>query len=271
MPSEIQLVIEGNSEQSPVGPPAQIEADCVLAIGLCKKANLEPFCDELRTPSVVIPDDPIERVWTIQSDRVKSWIAEKFFANTDRMIADRDINQVLRVLEGRAWKTPRRVPKDEATWDVIERNPVALSLIIYANQYGDFDGLTRQLYKSVSHPIIQNKLMALANKFPVNTQVFSRRLKDVIPLLKTIGLEIALRHEEIGSHCTMKMVRPTFTQEPDAIPVIPSDTLGGKNPAQAGIGYRDDGTDAITRRRNNTEPNIPDLIGQIQAIREGSI
>jgi hypothetical protein len=240
------------------------ESDAAIAIRLTEERQAEVFCDELRSPCIRLPDDAVEPVWPLHHQRVKSWIAERVHGKTGRFIAEKDIAAVLRVLEGRAWKAPRRVPTTDPTWQRIERDPVALALMIYANTYGEFEGMTRELFKKLFEPSIQDRLRmaSLAHKFPINTQVFSRRINEAKAVLHAVGLDINIGHADAGSCCTLKVRSPIFIREPDGIRVIPPGKASGTSSSPQTTWPPADGTDATPKN------NMETILAELRTIRE---
>ena len=249
----------------PVGrPTCTEESDAAIAIRLADEQQVEVFCDELRSPCILLPDDPVEPIWPLHHQRVKTWIAELVHGKTYRFIGKEDIADVLRVLEGRAWKAPRRAPSTDPTWQRIERDPVALALMIYANIHGEFEGMTRELFKKLFEPSIQERLrmVSLAHKFPINTQVFSRRVNEVKAVLHAVGLDINVGHAEAGSRCTLKIRHGVFIREPDGIRVIPSGKASGTSSGSQATWPPADGTDATPKSEVQT------ILAKLRTIRE---
>lgn len=240
------------------------ESDAAIAIRLTEERQAEVFCDELRSPCIRLPDDAVEPVWPLYHQRVKSWIAELVQSKTGRFIAEKDIAAVLRVLEGRAWKAPRRTPSTDPTWQRIERDPVALALMIYANTHGEFEGMTRDLFGKLFEPTIQERLRlaSLAHKFPINTQVFSRRINEAKAVLHAVGLNINVRHADAGSRCTLKVRHPVFIREPDGIRVIPPGKASGTSSGPQATWPPADGTDATPK------DNLETILAELRTIRE---
>ncbi len=240
------------------------ESDAAIAIRLTEERQAEVFCDELRSPCIRLPDDAIEPVWPLHHQRVKSWIAELVHGKTGRFIAEKDIADVLRVLEGRAWKGPRRAPSTDPTWQRIERDPVALALMIYANAHGEFEGMTRDLFGKLFDPTVQDRLRmaSLTNKFPINTQVFSRRLGDAKAVLHLIGLDINVERKEAGSYCTLKIRQAVFIREPDGVRVIPTAKASGTSSGPQATWPQADGTDATPKENTET------ILAELRTIRE---
>ncbi|MFN4260895.1 MAG: hypothetical protein ACK4RK_16490 [Gemmataceae bacterium] len=254
-----------NPEEGPGASTTRTEeSDAAIAIRLADERQVEVFCDELRSPCIRLPDDPVEPIWPLHHQRVRSWIAELVHGKTRRFIAEKDIAAVLRVLEGRAWKAPRRAPTTDPTWQRIERDPVALALMIYANTHGEFEGMTRDLFGKLFEPTIQDRLRmaSLAHKFPLNTQVFSRRLGDAKAVLHQIGLDINVERKEAGSYCTLKIRQPDFLREPDGIRVIPTAKASGTSTGMQATWLPADGTDAPPKE------NIEAVLAELRTIRE---
>lgn len=273
--AEPLLELNGQRDEGQLPNPEQVqgpdgqathteESDAAIAIRLADEQQVEVFCDELRSPCIRLPDDPVEPIWPLHHQRVKSWIAELVHGKTGQFITEKDIAAVLRVLEGRAWKAPRRAPTTDPTWQRIERDPVALALMIYANTHGEFEGMTRSLFGKLFDPAIQDRLRmaSLTNKFPINTQVFSRRLGDVKAVLHQIGLDINVERKEAGSYCTLKIRQPDFLREPDGIRVIPTAKSSGTKPGTQATWQPADATDAVHN------DNIETVLAELRTIRE---
>jgi hypothetical protein len=238
-----------------------------VALRLAVTRGVQVFCDELRNPCISLPDDNVQPVWPLYHQRVRAWFADLIQEEKQAFVTDRELLPALRVLEGRAWKVPRRPPAPDPTWQLIERDPVALALITFANQNGEYEGPTRDLFNRLHRPDIQDRLQiaALANKFPANTQVFSRRLNSVTHVLAAIGIDISLHHKEDGSYCVLRMRQPLFTREPDGLCVIPSASFSNAKTRPANTLTPADGTDA---KPAINEENLNLVLGEIKAIRE---
>jgi hypothetical protein len=253
----------------PVDPTTKLtdESDAAIAIRLAEERQVDVFCDELGNPCIRLPDDLVEPLWLLQHQRVRAWVAEVFQATTGRFIAEKDTSLVLRCLEGRAWKAPRRPPTKGPTWQQIERDPVALAIMNYANAHGEFEGLTRDLFKKLFDPSIQDRLrlVSLAQKFPINTRVFSRRVGESKHVLGEIGIDINIEHREVGSYCTLKIRQAVFKREPDGVRIIPSAKSSAASPIAQGTWRMADGTDATKDRPTE---NLETVLANIRVIRE---
>jgi hypothetical protein len=286
MPTDMLLTRSNGNQATLTQPPtdgdlqkevknhaAEHDGLAVMALRLAESRGLEVFCDQLRNPCVRLPDDLNDPIWPLYHQRVKAWFADHLQAEAGVFVTDKDLLPVLRVLEGRAWKAPRRPPSADPTWQQIERDPVALALIAYANQYGEYEGLTRELFQRLHRPDIQARLQlaGLSHKFPINTQVLSRRInfKPLQHTLSVIGLDVSVEHKDDGSHCTLRMRRPAFVPEPDAIFVIPSASVsGGKERRPNKLG-QPDGADATGTTGSVNEEKLAEILGEIKSIREG--
>lgn len=231
-------VLDPNTEVPPVvmqeslpSPPAQEkqktapvgkQSNAAIALQVCEESGLVPFCDELAHAYVELPDDPTESIWPLSGRRVKAWLSERFFEKSHCILSNRDLEAALLILEGRAWKNQRRPPMDDPTWHTIEKNPTAVALVMFANLNGGFDGRTRELFKTVTAAQITGRMGKLSSQLPSSVQAFSRHLKRLIPVLKVIGLEVTIGHQEDGSHCKLVVNRALFIPEPDGIVILAS-------------------------------------------------
>lgn len=257
---------------------APIEGSTIV-LEIADQANLSVFCDDLGNPCVVIPTLEGDQVWPLRHDRIKAWIAERFHRQTGVFVTDKDLNQSFRVLEGRAWNSEKRSPTVDAVWRNIERDPVAIALIDFANQQGEFSGRTRDLFRELNSTRIVARLQnaGLISKFPVNTQAFSRGVSRVRDALKTLGLYVDLEHKQDGSHCKLVLAGATqsFARETEGHCVIASaNTASVSRPKQVGEQSDDEtyATDATLAefRDDEGDPQALETIKQIREQKSGA-
>ena len=274
--SEFQSESESNSSESDTKSDATVDelvedllgtqpSDALTAYRVCQSEGLEPFCDDLETPLAILPDDA-HRAWKLASERVRVWIHERFFSQTNRFLSPSDLSAVIRLLQGEAWRAPRRSLQENPVWQEIEASPVGQAIAIYGNIRGNFQGRTATFLNALLRTDIQSRIAPRSQHFPRITQVFSRRLSALIPLLRVIGLELVIEHREDGSHCTLT-VQPHFDRDADGISVSPSGFAAAGHPSAARISASNDGTDPIATMPAEVEA----ALAEIRALQEEAL
>lgn len=210
-----------------VGPAVTHEAsDGRHLLELCEKHKLELFCDQRKVPMVQIPNDKYEKAHAIDSPRFSAWLANEFYQSKSRFAAARDIENVLRVLEGRAWNEDRRQPVEDVLWFEIEGDAVLSGLVRFLNQLklkqaSEISGKTSELFKNIRELQPSTRRFPQGRGLPANTQALSRRLRSAATLLAGIGVRVSIEHHATGSHYKIT-AEDGFCAEDDAITVSPS-------------------------------------------------
>lgn len=234
-----------DATQSPVPSKQETELDKAIswAVDTLKAATVTVFSDALGELHVHMPNDHQHKIHRFNSPRLGAWLAAQYFKEKRTALPDQVVGYIKKILEDEAWHAPSLLPIEPRTWELLERSPVGMAVIAHLNTNGNYSGRTVEFYKLVKPPVQQG---FTANKFPVNTQVFSRRLKDLIPLFKVIGIEIVVMHKEDGGHCSIEIKDTNlFYPEPDGNLVSPSGTPSGSKARETKTLRKPDEPDAI--------------------------
>jgi hypothetical protein len=89
------------------------------------------------------------------------------------------------------------VESKETDDDVIVQGIMALM-----NEQAKFSGRTVSLLKQL-RAIQSNGNISFAEEIPIFTNIFSRKLNRLIPVLRGYGIDVEMEHKEDGSHCSL--------------------------------------------------------------------
>ncbi len=79
------------------------------------------YCDPKGHPFVRLPLDPHKRPCPLRSQSVRSWISTECFHELSHVASSKDIEAVLNVLEGNAWKNEQNTSSESALLITNER------------------------------------------------------------------------------------------------------------------------------------------------------
>lgn len=211
--------------------------------------------NSLLEPVVFMPDDPFQKYWPADSQRFMVHLSAVFYDQSGGRFLKPSDRELLRdLLLQECYTGQRQLTEVEA--EETERVPVVQAILAFFNRKEEFEGMTADLLKELWKDDIQRQLTKCGD-FPLMTNIFSRQLKRLSPILRGYGIEVVIHHEEDGSHS--KLTRSGgFQREPDASPAESSGSSSGGSQGEArGTGAPDD-TDARNGSCDSCHPYRPD-------------
>ena len=180
--------------------------------------KVEFFLNTQLEPTVRIPSDGFQTEWPVDSLRFQDLLVSMFYEiskggilkSTDRDFLMAQIREECRK-GGRELTEPEAEKTDE---DVIVQTVVALM-----NRKSKFSDQTGVLCKELKEIQTANSL-SHSEAIPTFTNIFSRKLNRLIPVLRGYGVEVVMEHKESGSHCTLTRME-SFQKEPLPEEVVP--------------------------------------------------
>ena len=166
----------------------------------------------LNVPTVLIPDDQFQKNWPADSQRVADLLYAVYYDLNDEILPAAERDFVLSQLREECRAGGRWFGETEA--EQTERDVIVQAVMCLLNERPAYDGLTAGLLGLLRSLQLNNKI-ARHEEIPAFTNMFSRRLRRLIPVLKGYGVEVSIRHEEDGSNCSLKRL-PGFQREPDS-------------------------------------------------------
>jgi len=183
--------------------------------------KVEFFLDSTLEPTIRVPDDGFQQEWPADSQRVHDLLNAIYYDATKGTIlksAQREF--LLSQIREECRKGGRRLSDIEV--EQTDNDVIVQGLLHFMNTHDEFNDLTAVLLGLLRKAQIEGKF-SQREEIPVFTNIFSRRLRRLIPVLRGYGIEVSIEHKESGSHC--KVVRlESFSVEPDASLLAPVET-----------------------------------------------
>lgn len=173
----------------------------VIALELARGAGIELYCDFAGQASIRLPEDLPEVSWPLRSQRVRDWLAHRFASEhgTNYLLLDREIDRVLNVLAGEAWKADRRNLMDRHLWEKIEAEPVLLFTVVYMESRQS-QSLLMEDYREKLHALAdENPKLRPIKKLPKRPNTLSFILQDNQELLRQAGIEVSVNRTNHGA------------------------------------------------------------------------
>ncbi len=162
--------------------------------------KVEFFLSTQLEAMVFIPGDGFQQEWRVDSQRFQDYLITIYYEESKRQILKtihRDflMSQIREECRkgGRRLTASDTVETDE---DVIVQAAAELM-----NHHDQFLAPTASLVKTLRD--IQAKGQISGDEIPIFTNIFTRRLNRLIPVLRGYGIEVVVDHRESGSHCRL--------------------------------------------------------------------
>ncbi len=204
----------GDTDGNTVNRPAPGNAALALEL-ILKEPSLELFCDSGGQPRIRLPpirQHPTEEPWRIRSERVRAWIADFVWERSKDILQDREIDRILNILEGKAWRDLKR---DLELFEAIEQDPVLEALIVLMHQFILFEGTMTKLMRQLVKVARKAGLNVRAKNWPKGTPQLSRRIGSFERFLTKAGITVERHRNSIERKIKLKM---TVHDDPPSTP-----------------------------------------------------
>lgn len=178
---------DANSNTVDASPkPDALALDMIL-----NEPLLELFCDIVGQPCIRLPpprDLPAEEPWKIRSERVRAWIADLIWERFRFILLDREIDRILNVLEGKAWRDQRR---NVELCHAIEQDSLFEAILLFMEEETLFEGTMTKLLRELVKVGKRAGLDVKARDWPKGSPQLSSRIGKLEHLLAAaqIGVE----------------------------------------------------------------------------------
>jgi hypothetical protein len=173
------------------------------------------FVNSLLKPVVFIPDDPYQQYWEVTHERFLAHVSAEYYALTKEYLRTTERDMLVELLKEECYKGGRRMTEVEAA--LVEKDSIVQAVLLFlSNRKDDFDGLTRDLLAELRAAFIQDRIVPPDPDFPVLTNIFSRRLNQMVTALRDLGICGEVAHAEDGSHCRLRKLE-NFRPVADAL------------------------------------------------------
>lgn len=228
----------------------------VIALELVIREINEPFCDIAGQPQVQLNQiQDVPQVWPLHSRRFRSWIAEFVWETATIVLFDQELNRILTVLEGRAWKHQR---VDAEVCEAIENDPLFEAILIWINERRSFDGRSTKLLIELKKTARKSGIDTRSQAWPKAPAQLSRRISQLETLLERAGIGIEVGRRPGGE----RFIRLTTSDACDGTAEVPShiptvDKLHHPNTLPPHDGCDGQANDIFNRVQQRTERTSP--------------
>lgn len=173
--------------------------------------NIEFFLNTDLEPTVLIPTDGYQKEWPVNSERFQDQLVSVFYEISGGEIlraSERDFVTTQIRLE--CHKGGRQLTASEA--EKTDQDVIVQAILALMNELKEFSGQTAVLVSRLRKIQAEEKISS-AGEIPIFTNIFSRKLNRLIPVLRGYGIEVVMEHKDSGSHCTLKRL-DSFQNEP---------------------------------------------------------
>lgn len=197
--------------------------------------KVEFFLNTHLEPTVLIPSDGFQTEWPVDSQRFQDLLISVFYEISNGGIlkaSERDF--LMAQIREECRKGGRRLTEPEAV--ETDEDLIVQAILLLANS----------MPKNATGPVFNDRTVVLlqrlqglqrdgsipcSQEIPTFTNIFSRRLARLVPVLLGYGVQIELSHSEDGSRCKLTRLE-TFQFEPSARQVQPA--ADGRKSASSG-------------------------------------
>lgn len=187
------------------------------------------FLNSILEPTLHVPSDAFQQDWPVDSQRVSDLVTAVYYDQNETILPTVEREFVLSQIREECRAGGRRASETEA--QQTEKDVIVQAVLYFMNDKEKFDNLTSVLLGHL-RTIQLNDKIARHEEIPAFTNIFSRRLRRLVPVLKGYGVEIKPRHEEDGSYCELVRLA-TFQKEPDPVMTLP-EVADGENRQSSG-------------------------------------
>jgi hypothetical protein len=213
----------------------------------------EFFLNSQLVPTVKIPDDAFQTEWPVDSQRVQDLLVSIHYEITyGQLLRSVERDFLLSQLREECRKGGRRFTEVEA--DETDKNVIVQGILCLMNKKDLFDDRTVVLLQTMTQ-FQSTGAIPVDGGIPVFANIFSRKLKRLIPVMKGYGVEMSLRHKEDGSYCTIRRL-DSFAFEPDARDFQPLATDDSKDESSGESSVRIIGKGSDLQAADGSDGNI---------------
>jgi hypothetical protein len=186
------------------------------------KAAGHEFCVNSRwEPMVRVHSDCHQMYWPANSERIRDLVVVAFYEWNHRPISHTEFTQFMAELREECRAGGRRVSEDESAR--AEENAIVQGVLHVLNCDACYVGRTADLLL-VLHTLQAERRITDVDRLPVLVNVFSKKLKRLIPVLRGLQIHAEIIHREDGSHCVLRRLEGFEDESPTAsLPAGPTD------------------------------------------------
>ena len=212
-----------------------------------KDDGCEFFVDSSNQPTVKIKDDGFQQDWPANHERVQDYIITQHYDLSEgQSLKPADFQLLMSLLREECRNGERRLSQaEEAETD---GDVLVQAILLYLSTEEIFEGRTVDLLEKLK--LIEAQKLSYVSEIPAFLNVFSRRLRRRIPMLRGFGVGVTLTHKEQGSFCSLTRLENFQPEDdPDGSAALSSGVSPGLGTSMASP----DDTDGHVRKENRRE------------------
>ena len=177
-----------------------------------REDGCEFFLSSKLCPNVKIPDDGFQQEWPADSQRIRDLVISLYYEMTGDRITTSERDFLMALIREECRKGGRRYTEAES--QETDKDVIVQAVLYHVNENGSFTGRTIDLVKALCEAQKSGRISKVES-IPEFTNIFSRRLRRLVPVLKGYGVAVTIEHKEEGSHCALEQL-DSFQKEPFA-------------------------------------------------------
>jgi hypothetical protein len=206
------------------------ESPLITVFSKMQTDKCEFFLSSQLCPTVKVLDDGFQQEWPADSQRIQDLVISMFYEETGDRITAAARDLLMALLREECRKGGRRYTEAES--QETDSDVIVQAVLYHVNKNGSFTGRTVDLVKALREAQ-KSGHFSESESIPVFTNIFSRRLRRLVPVLSGYGVAVTMEHKEEGSHCTLQQL-DSFQREPlaDDIQATASESSSDVTPRQ---------------------------------------
>jgi hypothetical protein len=173
--------------------------------------KVEFFLNTQLEPTVLIPNDGFQKEWPVDSMRFQDLLVSVFYEiSKGEILKSNERDFLMAQIREECRKGGRRLTEPETA--ETDEDVIVQAILALVNREPEFSNQTVILLKSL-RKIQKEGCLSSSEEIPIFTNIFSRKLGRLIPVLRGYGIEVVMEHKESGSHCSLKRLE-SFQKEP---------------------------------------------------------
>ena len=176
--------------------------------------KVELFLNTHLEPTVMIPNDGFQTEWPVDSQRFRDYLVSVYYEiSNGEMLRSNECEFLMSQIREECRKGGRRLTAPESV--ETDEDVIVQGILYLANSSKNttpvFNDRTVVLLQKLRN-IQKDGVISNSDEIPFFTNIFSRRLARLIPVLRGYGVEVVMEHKDSGSHSTLTRL-PTFQKE----------------------------------------------------------
>ena len=186
------------------------ECQLIEVFSQMREDGCEFFLSSQLCPNVKIPDDGFQQEWPADSQRIQDLVISLYYEATKKRITTSERDFLMALLREECRKGGRRYTEAES--QETDRDVIVQAVLYHMNENESFTGRTIDLVKALCEAQKSGRISKVES-IPEFTNIFSRRLRRLVPVLRGYGVAVTMEHKEEGSHCSLEKL-DSFQKEP---------------------------------------------------------